>query len=73
MMEELFAPATRYRNLYNSKNIDPEEALPLDFTEVELATSFEYLLKTECTWEDFCALARNKHVRVSCDQSAGSS
>jgi hypothetical protein len=65
MMEELFVPATRYRDLYNSKNIDPEEALPLDFTEVQLATSCEGLLKTECTWEDFCALARNNIVWVS--------
>jgi hypothetical protein len=62
MMEELFAPATRYRDLYNSEKIDPEEALPLDFTEVELATSCEDLLKTECTWEDFCALARNNSI-----------
>lgn len=62
MMEELFAPATRYRDLYNRKNINPEEALPLDFTEVELATSCEDLLKTECTWEDFCALVRNNEI-----------
>jgi hypothetical protein len=62
MMEELFVPATRYRDLYNSKNVDGEDALPLDFTEVELATSCEDLLKTECTWEDFCALARNNTI-----------
>jgi hypothetical protein len=62
MTEELFAPTTRYRDLYNSKNIDSEEALPLSFTEVDLAISCEDLLKTECTWEDFCVLARNNIV-----------
>jgi hypothetical protein len=62
MMEELFVPTTRYRDLYDSKKIDPVETLPSDFTEVELATSCEDLLKTECTWEGFCALARNTIV-----------
>ena len=62
MIEELFAPATRYRVLYNTKNFDSEQALPLDFNEVELATSCEDLFMTECTWEDFCALVRNNSI-----------
>jgi hypothetical protein len=63
MMEKLFAPATRYRDLYNSSLlVDPEEALPLDFTEVELATRCEDLLNLECTWEDFCTLARKNSI-----------
>jgi hypothetical protein len=59
IMDELFTSATRYRDLYKSKS---EETLPLDFTEVELTSSCEDLLKTEFTWEDFSALARKHSI-----------
>jgi hypothetical protein len=34
MMEEIFAPTTRYRDLYgyNIENADPQDTLPLAFT-----------------------------------------